>query len=89
MLRYKNYFGHIFMEEFKAISNTIKIRKIMQNTNNYHTSVGSKCSKNISNYTYYYEHYQNRKNMPYYNYMVCLCKKNQGSKIQLFFSKGK
>ena len=29
MLRYKNYFEHIFMEEIKA-SNTIKIRKIMQ-----------------------------------------------------------
>lgn len=31
MLRYKNYFEHIFMEEIKA-SNTIKIRKIMQKT---------------------------------------------------------
>lgn len=29
MLRYKNYFEHIFMEEIKA-SNTIKIRKSMQ-----------------------------------------------------------
>lgn len=31
MLRYKNYFEHIFMEEIKA-SNTIKIRKSMQKT---------------------------------------------------------
>lgn len=31
MLRYKNYFEHIFMEEIKA-SNTIKVRKSMQKT---------------------------------------------------------
>lgn len=38
MLRYKKYFGHIFMEEIKA-SNTIKIRKSMQkNASIYHTS---------------------------------------------------
>ena len=34
MLRYKKYFGHIFMEEIKA-SNTIKIRKSMQKKRKY------------------------------------------------------
>lgn len=90
MLRYKNYFGHIFMEEIKA-SNTIKIRKSMQkNASNYHTSVGSKCSKNISNYTYYYEHYI--KIGKIYHIIITWCasvKRTKVLRFTYFCSKGK